>query len=137
MGSQKNKLSVDRGQMKNKVASPELSKKLHEAGIVVKSEFYWADKPKPFLSRASDEEMMSAAGTLTYPAPLAVELFEKLPQRVEDEYMNLYRSDFGWEMSYDGEALNGKYFTDKLLPNALAKMLLYLEENNLLPKGER
>jgi len=76
---------------------------------------------KGTVSWACRKEM---GGLLFYPALTTDMLLERLPNKVqilkwENEYI----------VSYDG---NAKFIKDKSLPNALAKMLIWLKENKLL-----
>ncbi len=130
--------------MKDKVASLELSKKLHEAGIKVKTEFYWYEKDGKFEvnthSNMKQVLLEYKNWRCAYPAPLAVELGEllmkDLPEGEFQELISWYDSgkkEWIVRNALD-EDLRGIADTE---PNARAKMLLYLHENNLLPKGEK
>jgi len=106
----------------NYVTSLELSKQLREAGIEQKSEFYWHKKcGTGIITLVGYCDNDVKCGCEYYSAFLNDELLAMLPM----EYLAI--------TFYDDEYCVGRGFNfkDKSLPNALAKMLLYLKKENL------
>ena len=97
------------------VTSLEISKELKKAGFSKETEFWWSMYWKEFklYSNRPHKEFIGEY----YPAPLATEILEELP-----EFLDLARQD-DFTVSYgDG------FFEDKSLPNALALMWIYLRK---------
>ncbi len=136
--------------MKNHITSLELSKKLKEAGIEIESQFVWIDKfPDPVESKLTlvttkHLTELSTTSYITdvfkeklkeskiYPAYLATELLEVLPDRINRATLAIEKVGL-YEIGY---VKNNKLFIpsheDKYLQNALAKMYLYIKEQGLM-----
>lgn len=135
------------------VTSLDISKRLKELGVEKKSLFYWIQEGENF--ELGQFTFGIPTGKIVYPAYLSTELLEWLPKILSDQNKEynlsiLYNNDYNiydicyTSIHYDIEYLfhnNASSITevDKLLQNALAKMLIYLVENGLiiLPKPEK
>jgi len=140
--------------------SLEIAKQLKEAGWKKETEFWWEKifvietaklypqekvlsirlvKGKPIISEEDD-------GVLFYPAPLATEILEELPEEFEYKE-HTYRLQIGkndkwyavWYDSTDKIEINSAWSkltfneeNEDTLPNALAKMWLYLKKERLI-----
>jgi len=130
------------------VVSLELSKKLKEAGYLQEGEFWWKITPKKFNGKYAIDFGFSIATEGEFVAPLASELMERLPDNIGEFEFYLLKDGRGYLVGYcideacgDHEVLHQeKYaekenpipFIDTNLPNALAKMYIYLAEHHLL-----
>ena len=125
--------------------SLELAKQIQEAGFKKETEFWWTQhKEQEQNPNYRDCAMVCDKGTLEmypsefwnlYPAPLATEILEELPFRlreVDDDYW-LWVTKLkhgGYEVRYrnSNHSRTLKIVQDDSLPNALAKMWLYLHK---------
>lgn len=112
--------------IENHVTSLELSKKLKEAGVKQESCFYYANK-KGKIVASSYKETHSQLGFVS--AFLASELGEM----VKDHMSDIRPCNAGWEVFRHIGQNEKEYLVEKNMSNAMAKMLLYLLENNLIP----
>jgi len=134
------------------VVSLELSKQLYEAGIKIKSEFWWVEWVKfpngeryepiePELLAKDSYRLRGNFNSLKYPASLSSELGELLPNWIKDGKWQLVITKASlhkgmWRLVYENR--------DRVIPepeiiiedvteaNARAKMLLYLKEKGLI-----
>ena len=136
--------------LEQQVASLELSRKLKELGVEQESAFYWwwdfnyKNEPcnidlrnhGPILGK--NENRACAAFTVA-------ELGELLPEKISTGFDSLQIHKNGsWEVMYGlyGTTFEAEEFKpthaeeDENLANALAKMLVYLIEQGILPKVE-
>jgi len=135
--------------LEQQVCSLELSTKLKELGFEKESLFYWGEEsglrnnyqPRicTDLSKWDDDNMI-----VVCPAYTVAEMGEMLPHRLKEEaratdYKTHYSLEISkdktwWEVCYQGggDAGNRGFFNDASLVNAMAKMLIYLKENNLI-----
>ena len=142
--------------IENHVTSLELAKKLAEAGYPQENGYaYWQ------TTSGSNKTMIVGHHSLTpikqrryYFAPLATELLEELPKRIiaSSKISNISSRDVSREYMLLFGFKNGEYWlryritddylgytpeiSDEHFPNALAKLWLYLTENNLLEGQE-
>lgn len=141
--------------MKNKVTNLELSRKLKELGVKQESEFYWSDRGT-LDCRGQGEKTVRHKDSITeyahrkfYSAYLSCELGEILPwsipllkkiesgadlgsleiQKVKGDYLVMYVVNGTTIAEYNNEQI---YFSTDNLVEPLAKMLIYLLENNLI-----
>jgi len=126
------------------VVSLELSKKLKELGIKQESQFYWVLSENLGNDNFYLWDHKPTSTKQNWSAYLATELLEILPYTVywnDDEkgqFDNLkLRIDVStghvYSVYYTGMLWTTKGLQiENSLPNALAKMLIYLKENNLL-----
>jgi len=122
---------------KNHVTNLELSKKLEELGEPQVSEFYWIKPSSAQKAFVVDKENLGKRDIDTleyvYSAFLASELGRELPVDIQCR-----KTPRGWEVIFWGKGplmrsmKNSRAMEADTLPNALAKMLIYLKENNLL-----
>ncbi len=130
--------------MDKHVPNLELCKKLKELGFIQETEFYYDRE----LLLWAKEDYIDSTGSFHIeqtlcPAPLATELLEELPrefskgmnymaqERVYKRHITIHpdNSCYIWyETSKPDDSLS---FKDSL-PNALAKMWIYLEEEKLI-----
>ena len=113
-----------------------IARQLKEAGWKQPAEFLWFDskfKDKPnevFLSNSNLRCRNDFVDWVAYYAPIATELLEELPEGlIINKCQDIYRI---------GQLLPGfvHHDEDKFLPNALARIWLYLKEKGLLcPKS--
>ena len=114
----------------------EYAKRLKELGVKQESLWWWScvNHKNWFISR-------SATGILDVSAFTAGELLEGLPNYLEkgDWNLTIQVTDVGYMVSYQngfGECYKGESFCKLSLSNALAKMLIYLLENKLMPEDK-
>ncbi len=118
--------------MENHVPNIELCKKLKELGYGLETEYsycprYWNDRVRRMWASKRDTKDLKEPDKHVYPAPLATELLEELPEESKEGLK--YKSDIKkWDQPTRYESI----VADESLPNALAKMWIYLKENNLL-----
>ena len=123
----------------------ELSKKLEELGEPQVSEFYWIKPSSAQKAFVVDKENLGKRDIDTleyvYSAFLASELGEKLPLYLKEDAdkgisFSVEVSGLHIWKTYDGKgwavAYGSRTVSADTLPNALAKMRIYLKENNLL-----
>jgi len=123
-------------ELDKQVTSIELSKRLHELGVKQKSLFYFVKDP--YLDNEIFEITRSGEGYFfiseKYSAFTASELLELLPKFINNWIFRIEKYPSEFEVKYcdklDEKRLNIEF--DKSLPDALAKMLIHLLENNLL-----
>lgn len=119
--------------MENQVVSLELAKKLKEFGFEQKSLFWWdkGDGIEDRIEYSPDKPLLELVSAYT-----VAELGEMLPMEVlfEDVYFKLaiWKIPKGWSIFYGGENYALKDEVSEKLADAMAKMLIYLKENNLL-----
>ena len=107
-----------------------IAKQLAEAGIVIKSEFWWHFKIDELGNRCYGKLVHFPSNTSAndYPAPLATEILERLPENVTIiSHINDGRL-IGGNMAVHGDVrvLNNS------LPDALALLALKLKADNLI-----
>lgn len=126
--------------MNKHVVSLELAKRLKEAGYPQESEFVWIFRESMYADRHYEvnrknewqlipriKEPTDTCGEQVA-APLATELLEQLPITTKITVkLSINSGSRGYIVQYDKFEI-GKYS----LPDALAEMYLYLNENNLL-----
>ncbi|MFA5388885.1 MAG: hypothetical protein WC312_03925 [Candidatus Omnitrophota bacterium] len=138
--------------MEKHCTSLEISKQLKETGWKKETEFWWIEDKsgnnKILLYSYKQYINLDAYGCRDaqnncYPAPLATEILEELPsfiqqaykynltiEKLGDEYSGFYQySDRDCDYLLAG--MDGAKF-DKSLPNALAKMWLYLKKEGII-----
>lgn len=141
------------------VVSLELAKQLHEKGIVVESEYgyykvrgQWKLKSKGFVNSRDPGSIVKRLAVEAgegfgnyYPAPLASELGEILPDHIQDidgwwdlNIGKLESEEFGvqWGINYnEATEIDHELYLAQIVSNtlqdAMAKMLLYLKERDL------
>ena len=136
--------------LEKQLSNLELSKKLKELGVKQESEFYWGSSTNnDFILIAKDRKSeYPNIFHYSYSVFSTSELGEMLPWRLEigSDYYELSISKNGTDIPYsvyyekinsngtfDG-TLNDYFFDSNREADARAKMLIYLLENNLLPK---
>ena len=110
--------------------SQTIAKQLAEAGIVIDSEFWWHFKIDELGNRCYGKLVHFPSNTSAndYPAPLATEILERLPENVTIiSHINDGRL-IGGNMAVHGDVrvLNNS------LPNALAHLLIRLTKDGLI-----
>ena len=142
--------------MMNKyVTSLELSKQLHEAGVVAETECYWLiDSPDPSTGKErsrveyfGSEKPKNEDWHNIIPAFMTDELLEILPSNIHlnrnenkrsksaDYRLIIKKSDKYFLVSYNDiveDIFAISICDDKSLPNAIAKLALELKEQDLL-----
>jgi len=133
--------------IKKQVVSLELSQKLKDAGYPQEGVWWWVPKINPKDDSVSWGLKRKGCPSFSIPviAPTIAELVDELPAGV-------YNSQFDYELAifkngFDSNSIDKRWFVvyedcitdenrffqqDDRLSNALAKMWLYLKENNLL-----
>lgn len=133
--------------MTNHVVSLDLAKQLKEAGYPQGTEFYWHRRGKDvsenpaYKSRVIDQRTlntMSDQGSYVA-APLATELLEQLPPRIEGEDLEVYKGiggpDYHYYVQYAARRHNEgvlQCLGAESLPDALAQMWLWLKKEGHL-----
>ena len=115
------------------VTSLEISKQLAEAGIVIESEFVWVldtrkRKPASIHLDGTAVTVITSGYVTKYPAPIATEILERLPENVTIiSHINDGRL-IGGNMAVHGDVrvLNNS------LPDALALLLIRLTKDGLI-----
>lgn len=125
--------------MENHVTNLELSKKLKELGVKQRSTFYWHKNiGNQFYIKRMLIHTVNVKSDIS--AFTASELGEILPKRLIGDhplwYLTIHCNDNYYNVGY--ETFNGKIekdfeARDKNMTNAMAKMLIYLIEQKLLP----
>ena len=123
--------------------SLELAKQLKETGWKKKTEVYWDITAQRITNKHNFDVTNYPLNFI--PAPLATEILEELPIFIDgDKEFNLHikkvvNNDYivkyedGGSMTYEGKSGEEDYYQcDESLPNALAKMYLYLKKEGLL-----
>lgn len=131
--------------MTNHVTSLEVSKKLKEVGWKKETEFWWITKTRINSGDGHSgwykEEVKGIfelsygkqgyVNSVRFPAPLATELLEELPINSKGGYnLTMYKYDIGYYAGY-ADSKNEDCIANTL-PNALAKMYLYLTKKGLI-----
>jgi hypothetical protein len=124
--------------MINRVTSLEISKQLKNAGWNKATEFWWRQLKDPDANK--DWELGRYVNEDEYkvlPAPLVTEILEGLP--VCDIHKKYYTKEVNdtpelyYQVHIRNESVTkGINTTDDTLPNALAKMWLYLKKEGLI-----
>ena len=122
--------------IQNHVVSLDLSKKLVEMGIKIESEYWWIKIGNTWKVMVVDFSCdVRCMDNEKYPAPLASELGEVLPHGYHvwysdgdgiDAWCCVYFSEPELDCSYE------HFITADTMPNAMAKMLIYLKEKGLI-----
>jgi hypothetical protein len=133
--------------MTNLVVSLELSKKVEDLGCPQVSKFYYCISQSVVggWEIKTDEEIKRCCYPVKkkYSAYLSDEVLRWLPYRLRmedyDYWLKISKSRFGYDIRYVSTAALCNVFKgndgikqDDTLPNALALMLIYLLEHNLL-----
>lgn len=132
--------------MKEHVTSLELSKKLKELGFPQNSEFYWyqvdvEDYPDEGTILRNEKGILLKPTTLPHErriaAYLATELGEWLPSNITIENYKFINAAFekdkcGWYGELSSLECKAYHIKLKNLSNAMATMLIYLAENNII-----
>ena len=122
--------------LENQVVSLELSKKLKDLGFEQESLFYWdyRNKVGEELKDTIIDKKQIENYDCAYSAYTVAELGEMLPHEISDKDLEVCKIGEGlWSTGYPVAfpiALN--YEKDKTMANSMAKMLIYLKENNIL-----
>lgn len=143
--------------IKNIVTSLQLSRQLKEAGVKQESQFYWVindpDWNEPPTVTRRDMLVNEPPTENVYSAFLAEEILDKLPHQIvplnssfyHDLHISkiwnpkVYTADYvrTWSGVHSFSQSFMKHdIQDKILANALAKLYLYLKQNNLLAEKE-
>lgn len=135
--------------IEDQVCSLELAKRLEELGVKQESYFYhhWYKKNRDYeyidhkICAEKIEEFDDGKWKLkVYSAFTVAELGEILPANLEDKYLTSHKcSRNGWWIFYskfnDKDTDNNSCWSARE-PDARAKMLIYLIENNLIKVDE-
>lgn len=126
------------------VVSLELAKELKEAGWNKETEFWWVGFTKDGLFELvhNREFTQSWKGNwIKIPAPLATEILEELPDMYPmqsgadcyGEWLLYWKEEEFWNVGvFKEQKFVVGIIQDKSLPNALAKMYLYLRKEKLI-----
>lgn len=127
--------------MNKDFVSLEMAKELQRAGFK-ECEYSWLEEYERggglsgsfVLVETSLKSQSLRAGQVLYPAPTTTELAIWLPQQIEGCWLQIDKVPGGtWEVSYSGVSDSINYQKSDTLPDALAKMAVYLLDNALLP----
>ena len=111
--------------IEDQVTSLELSKKLKELGVKQESYFKWEERDGGYLELYHSKE--TSCAHKYYSSFTTSELLELLPKEwIRIEFHGKKYYCFYYFMEEE------KLELEDILPNSLAKMLIYLIENNLL-----
>ena len=124
--------------LESHVVSLEIARELKGAGWEKETEFWWVITLTSnwHISMGKPDEGWCILNKGNYfAAPLATEILEELPYRIKGQYgLRIYKfTEYNCQVCYwdlDGNLKHDEF--DKFLPNALAKMWLYLKKENLL-----
>jgi len=136
-------------ELEKQVVSLELAKKLKELGFEQESYFWWQlHNDKEYHLRDSESATGDEATFSLHKewcsAYTVAELGEMLPDRLDEKaqatdyethyFFEITKDVKKWEVSYRGSGDSGcKIFVgDENLSNAMAKVLIYLKDNNLI-----
>ncbi len=142
--------------LEKQVVNRELSEKLKELGVKQESFWYWCEERerqgeeitgcKLYRKDIAKARMLNVPDLKTFSAFTVAELGEMLPARiiVKNHHvawleMQIQGVQAGWSCQYRIVSASPrifKFFEDKTMANAGAKMLIYLIENNLLKKED-
>lgn len=132
--------------MEKYCVSLEIAKKLKDAGWKKETEFWWEHHFKEIDNGQGVTELISKIELNSrsyvgefYPAPISGEILEELPATITKDGFSAIL-----EIRIHNNTKDVCYYhphlffaeTDKSLPNALAKMFIYLKSNNLLEGGK-
>jgi hypothetical protein len=127
--------------MQSHTTSLEVSKELKEAGWKKETKCSWTDAYRVDGNfDLVNISFLKCSGKNVYPALLSDEILEELPQGVYKEssyYLVIHPTLTGWTVEYRYRIFTDEVLCcleDKSLPDALAKMWLYLKKENLLGK---
>jgi hypothetical protein len=144
--------------IENHVVNLDLSKQLYDLGIKKPSLFYWQLEDQSDIEKYKtewivlyglDENIFRVEKSIIYPAYLATELLEILPYFINhkndcpnyylyishailDDVNKIKKYWIGYHSWVPFSEEKIPSIDDELLPNALAKMLIYLVENKLV-----
>ena len=108
----------------------ELAKELYKRGIVKDACNWWAEDTE--LIVVSTRDIVEDCSNLICPAPISDELMELLPEEGLC-YFSIMYSGSSCSVAYDHQT-RCVNFVDTKLSNALAKMILWLDDNGYLKK---
>lgn len=112
------------------VVSLELAKQLNEAGWKKETQFVWAKSLHTegyfLLDRKTAEDIVEP---FVFSACLATEILEELPIDINGRLLTIVEGNGIYDVDY---GINWHGQQDKFLPNALAKMYLYLKKEGLI-----
>ena len=133
----------------------ELAKELYKRGIIKDAEFWWTnhDEMKPMgdvgiIPRERRSEVVCGWDFDICPAPIAEDLMELLPEELpEEKWTNAQKLTiekyYSFVVFYFGDSKSSNYPEDDItlgyvedtkLSNALAKMLIWLDDEGYLKK---
>ena len=124
--------------MEKYCVSLEIAKKLKEAGWKKETEFWWHETMKvELVDKVWYKGVKEDVGGRFFPAPITDEILEELPYeiKIQDRFywLCIEKEPDHYIVFYKDENKDiSEFREDKSLPNALAKMWLYLKSNNLL-----
>ena len=127
--------------IENQVTNLKLSKRIDELGVKKDSVWWWRYETLQLKKDIEDKDGFPRGRSI--PAYTSDELGELLPAVFnEKHYLYCEKLNDGWLINYKSEEDDGTYIwsprnekleiTDKKLSDAMAKMLTYLLENNLI-----
>jgi len=139
--------SLNKMKIKKQVASLKLSKKLKELGVKQESLFYWVrvveNRKESFVGPEYNLFLQSRNKKDRVSAFTVAELGEILPKSIvvgKKKYwlqFEIQELQDGWSCQYKSFPRAVKFFEEKTMANAGAKMLIYLIENKLVPAENR
>lgn len=140
--------------IQNHVTNLEISKQLKEAGVPQEGLLYWVNYIDSDYVDPSGERVYTALSVVcdkkdlnklirrkyariedVYRTFLASELMEMLPSEVDTDFkLNVSKNAFGEYQVYYKQPIfiYGRVFTDVVLADALAQMVLYLVEKKII-----
>ena len=121
--------------LENQVVSLELAKKLKELGFKQDSLYYWAEDENFIVTKDKIENSQDWRDNYFIPAYTVPELGEMLPLKIDDEDLTIWREKGfeSWDVAYSTLARKEEVWEQsKNLVDAMAKMAIYLLENNLI-----
>jgi hypothetical protein len=126
--------------MEKHCVSLEWAKKLRKADIKLDSEMEWIKfslNENPVLWHNKNRDLLALLGGIEwrYPAPIAEELLEMLPQEYNGKDLEIIKLPFdiyscGYPRNEKGQGLN--YEKDKKLADALAKLSIKLKQKRTI-----
>lgn len=124
--------------LQDQVISLKLAKQLKELGVKQDSLFYWVRDKEIVYQRAfytGSNEIYTSAFTVAelgeiLPFYLKKDADEGIVFSTEVDGLRCYRWSNGWTVAYKYESISSD-----TLANTMAKMLIYLLENNLLTEN--
>jgi len=144
--------------MEKHVANQENSQRLFELMPELKTEFWWKNhmltaygwslEKEPYVDSDTYEQDIRGScirkppkEAFICPAPLADEIAELLPYRIDDYFLKIqknYQGDLAYNISYSDGLDRYKIFKQAdTLPDALCLMLIYLLETDLIYKPQK